>query len=232
MRKKIVLIACGMLLALAGCGEDNNTVGGVTLEPVPASEDTQVVEEAPAQAQEETPAQESEDKTTPARQDGERFEDVIVLEGIEETVKYEHVRNEKLGFEIDYDYESFDRKTGDDSECFISIYDDASNPENYLEITYVAENSDAVVASVSEELSKDYDINKEDCELENAGKCTRIDASAASDGSGTPDQLQMVYIIPAGDGTILGTAHYGFEAAEGFGHRFHYIMDTLSLISG
>ena len=73
MKKKIVLIACGMLLALAGCGKDNNTVGGVTLEPVPASEDTQVVEEAPAQTQEETPAQESEDKTAPARQDGYRY---------------------------------------------------------------------------------------------------------------------------------------------------------------
>ena len=47
---------------------------------------------------------------------------------------------------------------------------------------------------------------------------------------GTPDLLQMVYIIPADGGSIIGTAHYSFESAEGFGRRFAYIMNTLTVI--
>ena len=39
------------------------------------------------------------------RQDGERFETTIILEGMEEKVRYEHIRDEALGFEMDYDYE-------------------------------------------------------------------------------------------------------------------------------
>ena len=50
---------------------------------------------------------EAENKTT--RQVGERFEGTIILEGMDETVKYEHIRNDTLGFERDYDYENFGR---------------------------------------------------------------------------------------------------------------------------
>ena len=103
--------------------------------------------------------------TVVTREDGERFEDVIMLEGMEETVKYEHARNDE--------------------------------------------------------------IDKETYELDNAGSCTRIDASAGVGGLVMPEQLQMVYIIPSGDGTLVGTAHYSIEAAEGFGHRFAYMMHTL-----
>ena len=47
-----------------------------------------------------------------------------------------------------------------------------------------------------------------------------------------PDQLQMVYIIAAPDGCRIATAHYAIEASEGFGRRFHYMMDTFSVIAG
>ena len=39
-----------------------------------------------------------------------------------------------------------------------------------------------------------------------------------------------MYIIPAADGCRIAAAHYGFEAAEGFGVRFRRIMDTLAVI--
>ncbi|MCR5232511.1 MAG: hypothetical protein K6E53_01185 [Lachnospiraceae bacterium] len=91
-------------------------------------------------------------------QDGERFEEVIMLEGMEETVKYEHVRNDKLGIETDYEYESMVRQKEPDKESFISLYDDINKPENYLEISYRPESADTVAASVSESLSGDYDI--------------------------------------------------------------------------
>ena len=40
----------------------------------------------------------------------------------------------------------------------------------------------------------------------------------------------MVYIIPAPDGCRVATAHYSFESAEGFGRRFSYIVNTLTII--
>ena len=168
-----------------------------------------------------------------ARQDGERFEAVIVLEGMEETVQYEHVRNDELGFEMDYDYESFVRSSDADRERFVSVWDDAANPENYLEVTRSSEDAEAVAAAISAELSEKYEISRDDSfELEGAGRCIRIDASADKGGLTMPDQLQMVYIIPAPDGCRIATAHYAIEASEGFGRRFHYMMHTFSVIAG
>ena len=45
-----------------------------------------------------------------------------------------------------------------------------------------------------------------------------------------PDQLQMVYIVPSTNGSIVATARYAIEASEGFGRRFAYIMHTLEVI--
>lgn len=177
-----------------------------------------------------------EPETAPAadsstsRQDGERFQDSIMLEGMPEAVFYEHVKNDVIGIELDYDYENFERRSGSASECFISKYDNADAPENYLEIFYTEEDSDSAAASIAEGLSANYAANKEAFTLKNAGACTRIDASSTPDGQ-TPDQLQTVYIIPLQKGCAVATAHYSAEAAEGFGHRFAEIMDTLTVMS-
>ena len=148
---------------------------------------------------------EAENKTT--RQVGERFEGTIILEGMDETVKYEHIRNDALGFEMDYDYESFVRKSEPARERFISIWDDPDHPVNYLEVTCSPEDAETVAASVSETLSNDYDIISGSYDLEGAGSCIRIDASNAKGNGGTPDLLQTVYIIPAPDGCRVATAH-------------------------
>lgn len=161
------------------------------------------------------------------RQDGERFEETILLEGMEETVRYEHVKNEALGIELDYEYESFDRRSEPDRECFISRYDDPSRPENYLEVQFVPADSNAAAASVSEALSNDYDIIIEPFMLDGAGSCICIDASEARGGRGTPDSLRTIYIIPAADGYVIATAHYTIESAEGFGARMRSMMHTL-----
>ena len=213
-----VLASVLLLTALGGCGRR-----GAAPEPAePAAEDKPADQAVTA----ELPSAE----TAPGRQDGERFEEVIILEGMEETVRYEHVRNAALGFEIDYDYESFLRRSEPDRECFISVYDIPENPENYLELTFRPEDAETVSASVSEVLSEDYDLIRETYLLDHAGSCIRIDASCAKGNGGTPDLLQMVYIIPADGGSIIGTAHYSFESAEGFGRRFAYIMNTLTVI--
>ena len=165
-----------------------------------------------------------------SRADGERYESTIILEGMEEKVQYEHAVSRSLGFEIDYEYEFYTRYSSAERECFISVYDDAGNPEDYLEIEYWAESADAVVASISEELSKEYEISTDIYELDNAGPCTRIDASANVGGQTMPEHLQKVYIIPDGEGAIVGTAHYNIEGAEGTGRRFMYMMNTIKLL--
>ena len=167
----------------------------------------------------------------PERQDGERFDGVIIIEGMEETVRYEHARNDDIGFGMDWDRERFERRSGTDRECFVSVWDDPDAPENYLEVTYNPRDAETVADSVSRLLSQTYDIGRNDSfTLERAGNCIRIDASAEKGGMRMPDQLQMVYIIPAADGCRVATAHYSIEGAEGFGRRFRCFMDTFSVL--
>lgn len=119
MKKTVVMILliAALLLALAAC--DN----------APAAEST-----APAaEPQGEQPAP-AEAPETSGRADGERFEETIVLEGMEETVQYEHVRNETVGFELDYEYEDLERRGDLESESFVSRWDDPDDPWNYLEV--------------------------------------------------------------------------------------------------
>ena len=164
------------------------------------------------------------------RRDGERFEAVIILEGMEETVPYEHIRNEALGFEMDYDYETFVRRSEPYRERIISVWDNAEKPENYLELTYHAENSETAAVSVRAELSQEYDLLESTRELDRAGTCLYMEASALKGTNTMADRLQLVYIIPASEGCIVATEHLVIEASEGFGRRFSYMLNTLEVI--
>ena len=166
----------------------------------------------------------------PVRQDGERFETVIMLEGMEETVHYEHIRREDLGFEIDYDYEAFARQSAPDRERFISVWDDPTNPENFIELIHRPEDAATVAAFVSEAFSKEYEIITVTRELNYAGTCTRIEASVIKGTNNMADQIQAVYIIPASDGCIVATTHSFIVESEGFGHRFDYMLNDMRLI--
>ncbi len=221
--KTIYIIIAAILLmttVFSGCGKKDTA----SVPSVSVSENSSVSQSS-----------ESEPNTTEAvsgRQDGERFEEVIILEGMEETVSYEHVRNDTLGFEMDFDYELFDRNSGALSESFVSKYDIPDHPENYLTVTYDPQDAGTVAAAVSSTLSNTYDIIRDDSfKLESGSSCIRIDASNGKGNTGTPDLLQMVYIIPAPDGCRIARAHYSFESAEGFGRRFNYFMNTFSVIA-
>ena len=243
LTKTIALIALAslLMLTLSSCGSAQDTTT-VSSQPVVADvfsaqsepEALPTVESSSFQA-ETKPMSEPEilpeAENTSGRQDGERFEDVIMLEGMEETVKYEHVKNDVLGIELDYDYENFERRSGSASECFISRYDNADDPQIYLEIFYSSESADSAASSIANSLSNDYDVIKESRALKNAGPCTCLDASATKDGQ-TPDKLQTVYVIPLNNGCVVATAHYTFESADGFGHRFNEIMNTLTVMAG
>ena len=166
-----------------------------------------------------------------ARQDGERFEAVIVMEGMEETVNYEHIRNEALGFEMDYDCESFSRSHEEDCERFVLAWDDPEKPEYYLELSYQPESAEYVAGAISEALSAEYELYRDDSYmLEHAGRCIYISASSVKGGGYSPEHVQTVYVIPAGDGCIVATEHCSLESAEGIGRRFTYMLHTLSLI--
>ena len=226
-----VILLATLLAAFAGCGKRC----GAPEAAEPAANEVPVWTAVPAEpaapAETAAPAVQAEPEPAPGRADGERFEAVIILEGMEETVRYEHIRSDAIGFEMDYDYELFERQSGADRERFVSRYDDPANPENYLEVTYSAADAETTAAAIGEALSREYEIGRNDAfPLGNAGTCIRIDASADVGGLTMPEHLQMVYVVPAPDGCRVATAHYAIEGAEGFGRRFHYLMDTFTAV--
>ena len=174
-------------------------------------------------------APEVESYATSGRPEGERYEGTIMMEGMEEPVKYEHIKSPAIGIEMDYDYESFTRQSGPASESFISVYDNADSPENYLDVIYSDENADSAAASIAESLSMSYNIHQDTRTLDKAGTCAHIDASADKNNQ-TPNQLQAVYVIPLSNVCVIATMHYSFEAAEGFGRRFDAMLNTLEII--
>lgn len=111
-----------------------------------------------AETPDESAAESSAASAGPLRKDGERFETTINIEGMEETVQYEHIVNNQIGIEMDYDYEMFSRRSEGDLERFVSVYDDPANPDYYLEIWHSAEDAETAAESVSRELSEDYEI--------------------------------------------------------------------------
>ena len=166
--------------------------------------------------------------------DGERFETVILLEGMEETVRYEHVRNETIGFEMDYDYETLERRSGQDYEQFLSRFDDPKKPENYLEVSCRPEDVRTVAAAIRADLQKTYGsvTTEEQYTLDRAGSCVQISAVQAKKDKAYQDSMQTVYIIPAANGCLVAAAHYTVESAEGFGARFDSIVNTISVLGG
>ncbi len=201
-------------------------------ENVAAIEFVDQTESAPEETPktESKPEEPSKPKEAAGRQDGEKFEETIMLEGSEETVRYEHVKDSAIGFEMDYEYETLTRKKESDKEIFASTYDDPENPWNYLEVMYIDKTVDNAAASVSDELSKEYDLSTEQGALDKAGSCTKIITVSAKSGAKSPDFLQTVYVLPAGDGSIVAAAHYTIESAEGFGGRFDRMVNSLEVI--
>ena len=169
----------------------------------------------------------SAESTANGRKDGERFEDTIMLEGMEETVQYEHIVNSSMGIEMDYDYEIFERQSESDRERFVSRYDNSVEPLDYFEVRYCADDADAMSESISEALSSEYDIVRENWALDRAGDCTRINVTTLKGQNLMPEIMQTVYVIPAGDGCIVATAHMAIESSEGLGARISHMMDTL-----
>ena len=219
LRTAIMVLASALLLAvmLSGCAKKESAPEPVDLVLAATASPVASINPEPEPVASETAVK---------RQVGERFEDTIIIEGFEETVHYEHIRNDALGIEMDYDYESFVRHSEATRERFISVYDDPDHPEIYLEVTLRTEDADTVAQSIGEALSKDYDIFRDSVTLDYAGNSIRIDASCDKNGQ-TPYNMQAVYIIPAPAGCCVVTQHYTWDSADGFGLRFRRIINTI-----
>lgn len=225
-RKAIVttIATIALMTMLSGC--DNQESTAQTIESAPITSSVSASESSVAASSAESTGSSEvaqQTQTESARQDGERFQTTIMLEGMESTVNYEHVVNDAVGIEMDYDYESFVRRSSSSMERFISAYDNADAPMIYLDVTFRPEGAEAVAASIRESLANSYDTNTTDAQLDGAGKCIKINATSGN-------ELQTIYVIPASDGCRVATAHYTFESAEGFGTRFSQIVNTLKVI--
>lgn len=222
-----MIFIAALVLSLTGCGK-----APAAQNTAPAEAQTPAQETTPAA---ETPAESSaapEAEAFPARADGERFEDVIMLEGMEETVRYEHVKSAAFGFEMDYDYENFVRRSDADCERFVSVWDNAAEPENYIEVRSDTGNAELVADAIIARLSGDYEIRQEYRELARAGQCIHIAADIIKGTDRMPDHLQYVYVIPAADGCRVVTEHCFIADCEGLLRRFDYMLNTLTVPDG
>lgn len=161
---------------------------------------------------------------------GEHFEGTVPLEGTEQTVHYEAIRNDALGFEMGYDYENFVRQSEADCERFISVWDNPDNPEIYLEITHSSDDAETTAASIAETLSAQYNVSRWEYTLDRAGDCIDLRGELDKEGQMSIWELQMVYIIPADDGCFVAWWHYTQESAEGCGARFRGMMHTFAVL--
>ena len=218
----MIMLIAALALSLTGCGK-----APAAQNTAPAEAQTPAQETTPAA---ETPAAKSEAEAFPARADGERFEDVIMIEGMEETVRYEHVKSAAFGFEMDYDYENFVRQSDAKSERFVSVWDDPNAPENYIEVRSDTGSAELVADVIIVTLSQDYDIRQEYRELERAGQCIHIAAEVIKGTDQMSEHLQYVYVIPAPDGCRVVTEHCFIADCEGLLRRFDYMLSTLSVV--
>ena len=153
-----------------------------------------------------------------------------MIEGMTETVGYEHAISKTVGCELDYEYDSFVRNSGSDNECFMSKYDDPEDPMNYLLLKHTEEDAETTLAKLMGSLSDDFDeVTTEEAELDGVGKCECIITSGVKNSKLPVGALRRVYIIPAANGCITAEANYTIESAEGFGTRFINILNTLTL---
>ncbi len=176
------------------------------------------------------PVASPETETAAGHQAGERYEGTVTLDGMEQTVRYEQLRSDTIGFEMGYDYERFERYSEPDRERFILKGEDPEHPEVYLEVTRRAEDAETTAASIVEALSDEYDPYRGEFTLDHAGSCIKINADADKNGQMTIDRLQVVYIIPAADGCIVAWGHNGFDSADAFGALYRSMMHTLVVL--
>jgi hypothetical protein len=166
----------------------------------------------------------------PARQVGERFEGSFTFQGMAEKVQYEHIRSDAVGFEMDFDYESFKRISEAERERFVSVWDDPAKPENYIDVSADTEKAELVADAITAQLSGEYDVTSDTRTLDSGAQAIRLEASVLKGTNLMGDNLQSVYIIPASDGCRVAWVHCVTADSEGFTIRVSKMLNTLTAV--
>ena len=225
MKKLGILIIIAALLAtmLAGCGKEKPE--GESVAPAAVTEPA-----ATEAAASEEPVSATESPAAGKYQAGDRYEGAVTLEGVEQTVRYEQIVNETLGFAMGYDYERFERHSETDREGILLQGEDPEQPEVYLEVTRRTEDAETTAANIMETLSQQYAPTKGEVTLDRAGDCLVINADVDPTGEMTMEELQVVYIIPAGSGSFVAWGHNTFDSADAFGALYRSMMNTFEVL--
>ena len=101
------------------------------------------------------------------------------------------------------------------------------DPENFVEVSYSAEDAQTVADTIEQELSESYEVYRDTTVLSSGCECIRMDASAVAGGANTADVIQAVYVIPAADGCRVARIQYIPEGSDGFGKMLSYMVNTI-----
>ena len=209
-------------MLLGGCGKTNPNAAPTeaAASPAPAA-----VTEAAAPTAEASAA-----PVKPARQVGERFEASFTFQGVEQPVRYEHIRSDAVGFEMDFDYESFKRLSEAERERFVSVWDDPAKPENYIDVSADTGEAALVADAITAQLSGEFDVTSITRELDSGVKAIRLEASVLKGTNLMADNLQSVYVVPASDGCRIAWVHCVAADSEGFSIRVSKMLNTLTAV--
>ena len=231
--KKILISLMALLLSLlllAGCGAQAKPMENAAPSAPAGDPPAGHAGEAHGPAPEAGPEPELPEHEESERQDGERFEGTVTFAGMDETVQYEHLRNDTLGFSMDYEVENFVRISTVERELFVSVWDDLEHPENYLEVKYNPVDAQTVAANIAALLSAEYEVRRDDAfVLNGAGTCIRLAADEVKGGGYMAEQLQTVYVIPAADGCRIAWEHMYITDSEGFGKHLSAMLHSLTV---
>ena len=213
-RKSAALTLALTTALLSGCGKNAQNAA-----PTEASA-------SPAPAAVTEPAA----PVRPARQVGERFEDSFTFQGMAEKVQYEHIRSDAVGFEMDFDYESFKRLSETERERFVSVWDDPAKPENYIDVSADTGEAALVADRITAQLSGEFDVTSDTRTLDSGAQAIRLEASVLKGTNLMADNLQSVYVVPASDGCRIAWVHCVAADSEGFSIRVSKMLNTLTAV--
>ena len=213
---------------LVGCGAKNSAE--VTAAPLqtaaPAATAAPVATAAPI----ETSAPVATPLPVPHPQPGDRYPGSVTMDGMPQTVQYEQIRSDALGFEMGYNYERFERQSEPGRERFVLIGEDPARPEVYLEITRRSDTAESAAASIAASLSDVYNPSRGEYTLDRAGRCLTVHADVDKNNLMSIDELQSVYLFPAADGCLVAWTHNTMDSADAFGALYRGMLNTLAVL--
>ncbi|WP_155961292.1 hypothetical protein [Sporosarcina sp. P33] len=206
MMHKMLVASFAASLLIAGC----STSGSEPAEP-----------EVP---QEETPSKTAPDESKTLSDREPTKEVTFSVEGEETAVTMELAEGSDSRYSLYIDPERYQFEKGDKEDLLTPII---SPPDDYPEVNmsfiYV---ENQTPENVKEDMKQEYSLP-----LEEKTVSSPVHGLALHGTSGAESDSEVVtmYLIEAGDGTLLITEKYFLEAQEGHGARFEQMLETLEV---